>query len=68
MSDAGQKNFANPNVVNKMSSEMLAREIADSGAGLHPTSKIRDAIYSKALTMIRALRNTDPFYEEGPHG
>lgn len=57
-----------PIKVSNVSSERLAREIADAGAGEHPTSRIREAIYSKALATLRALRGTDPFYEEMGHG
>lgn len=39
-------------------SETIARRIADTGLGLHPVSKVRDAIYAAALQEIRALRNS----------
>ena len=68
MTAAAEKNLLQTNVVTGKSSELLAREIADSGAGLHPTSKIRDAIYTQALSTIRALRNSDPFHDGDGHG
>lgn len=38
------------------SSEIIARQIADAGPGVYPTSKLRDVIYETALPVIRALK------------
>lgn len=38
-------------------SEIIARRIADAAPGIHPVSKLRDAIYAVALREIRALRS-----------
>lgn len=46
-------------IVQTPSLEMRAVLIADAGAGLHPTSKIRDAVKSEALKHLREIAGVE---------